>query len=39
MKDSSKPKRNTKKVARKTLKERRVDKKAAAAEKDRAART
>lgn len=35
MKDSPKPRRAQKKVAQKTLKERRVDKKAAAAEKKR----
>jgi hypothetical protein len=39
MKDSPKPRRSEKKVAQKTLKERRVDKKAAAAEKKRAAST
>jgi hypothetical protein len=38
VKGSQKPKKLQKKVAQKTLKERRVEKKAAAAEQDRAAR-
>ena len=38
MKGSQKPKKLQKKVAQKTLKEKRVEKKAAASEQDRAAR-